>query len=112
MRIPNADHAIIAEEKIVQYLLNLEHVDGASKARVLAHAGFHAGNFRELEVALREQHLTLDAETGKPSPFGVKYEISASLAGPKGSVLVKSIWMIKNDDSFPCLITLVPENLL
>ena len=111
MRIPNAEHALIAEEKIIQYLLNPEHPDGASKARVLARAGFHADYPHELEKALREQHLTLDAEHGKPSPFGVKYDISGGLIGPSGLVLVKSIWMIKFGESIPRLITIIPENL-
>ena len=111
MRIPNSEHANISEEKIVLYLLNPDHVDGASKARVLARAGFHADNPQELEKALREQHLTLEAEIGKYSPFGVKYEISGGLIGPAGSVLVKTIWMIRIGESFPRLITLVPETL-
>ncbi|MCC6126771.1 MAG: hypothetical protein IT426_17550 [Pirellulales bacterium] len=111
MRIPNAEQAMIAEEKIVQYLLNPEHVDGASKARVLARAGFHADHPQELDRALRVRHLILEAEIGKPSPFGIKYEITGRLTGPIGSVLVKSIWMIRFDESFPRLITLVPENL-
>jgi hypothetical protein len=111
MRIPNAEHAIIAEEKIARYLLNLEHVDGASKARILTSAGFHADDPRQLERALREQHLSLEAENGKPSPFGIKYEIMGSLTGPNGSVLVKTIWMINFGESFPRLITLIPEKL-
>ncbi len=32
MPIPNADQAILAAEKVRDYLLNLEHPDGGSKA--------------------------------------------------------------------------------
>jgi hypothetical protein len=109
MRIPGAERALISEEKIVRYLLNFDHPDGASKARVLAHAGFDASRPRELEQALREQHLSSNAQIGKPSRFGVKYEITKLLSGPKGSVMATSVWMIRQGESFPRLITLIPE---
>lgn len=86
MRIPGADSAIISEDKLVRYLLNFDHPDGASKARVLARAGFDASRAWKLASALREQHLGLEAHYGKASPFGVKYEITGWLVGPKGRV--------------------------
>ncbi|MGW8255991.1 MAG: DUF6883 domain-containing protein [Thermoguttaceae bacterium] len=82
MRIPNADGAIISLEKIVQYLLNVDHPDGGSKAALLAHIGFSMDHPKELENALREQHLPLEAKTGKPSAFGEKFEILGPLTGP------------------------------
>lgn len=109
MRIPGVDRALISTEKIVQYLLNYDHPDGASKARVLAHAGFDREHPQVLELALREQHLTCEARRGKPSPFGEKYEITRLLTGPTGAVLVTSIWIIRQAESFPRLITIVPE---
>jgi len=109
MHIPGADSAIISHEKIVQYLLNVDHPDGGSKAAVLAHAGFSAARPEELERALREQHLPLSARKGKPSPFGEKYEVVAPLTGPKDRVMVRSIWIIGQGENIPRLITLVPE---
>ncbi|MFH1919306.1 MAG: DUF6883 domain-containing protein [Planctomycetota bacterium] len=109
MRIPGAERALISEEKIVRYLLNIDHPDGASKARVLAHAGFDATCPEELEWALRKQHLSADAREGAPSAFGAKYEITRSLSGPKGSIMATSVWMIRHGESFPRLITLIPE---
>lgn len=110
MRIPAADQAIIAIEKVVDYLLNVDHPDGGSKARVFAHAGFSMDRPEEFEKALREQHLTRDAQPGKDSPFGNKYEITAYLIGPTGEVLVTSVWMIRHGEAFPRLITVVPED--
>jgi len=51
MRIPGADRAIISREKIVRYLLNLDHPDGGSKAVVPEHAGYSARRPEELEWA-------------------------------------------------------------
>ena len=109
MRVPEAEHALISEDKIVRYLLNLDHPDGATKARVLAHAGFGAARPGELEQALRTQHLSANARRGRPSPFGAKYEITRPLTGPTGTVMVTSVWMVRHGESFPRLITVVPE---
>jgi len=109
MRIPGADRAIISREKIVRYLLNPDHPDGGSKAVVLEHAGFSARRPEELELALRTQHLSLDAEEGKPSAFGEKYEIRGELRGPVDRVVVRSIWIVRHGESAPRLITLIPE---
>jgi len=109
MIIPGAQHAIISADKIVRYLLNVEHPDGASKARVLARAGFAVERPEELEWSLRADHLTRDAREGTPSPFGTKYEIVGPLTGPTGTVVVKSIWMTRFGESFPRLITVIPE---
>jgi len=92
MYLPDADHAIIFREKLVQYLLNLDHPDGASKAVVLGHAGFSADRPEELELALRTQHLSFVAKRGKHSEFGQKYEIVGPLTGPSGLVMARSIW--------------------
>ncbi len=109
MCIPGAGRAIISYEKIVHYLLNLDHPDGGSKAAVLAHAGFSAERPDELERALRIQHLSLTAKRGKPSPYGEKYEVVSPLTGPGGRVMVRSIWMVRYGESAPRLITLIPE---
>ena len=111
-QIPGADRAFISEQKIVQYLLNLDHPDGASKARVLAHAGFDVARPDELEHALRQQHLSGNARQGGPSPFGKKYEITRPLNGPAGSVMVTSVWIVRTSESFPRLITIIPEPIL
>lgn len=109
MIIPAAEHAIISREKTVHYLLNLDHPEGGSKATVLAHAGFSMERPEELEHALRTQHLSLDAQRGKPSPYGEKYEIVGPLVGPRGRVMVRSIWIVRHGEPAPRLITLIPE---
>ncbi len=108
-QIPGADRALISKEKIVRYLLNFDHPDGASKARVLAHAGFDAAKPDEFEQVLRQQHLCGEARPGKPSPFGRKYEIARPLTGPAGSVMITSVWIVRTGESFPRLITIIPE---
>jgi hypothetical protein len=41
MKLPNLEHAVIAPDKLIQYLLNLEHKRGGHKARVLKDFGYN-----------------------------------------------------------------------
>jgi hypothetical protein len=110
MRIPAAERAIIPFEKLADYLLDIDHPDGGPKARLFAAvAGFSADRPEEFERALR-QHLTREAQSGKASPFGQKYEITGPLEGPEGSVRVTSVWIIRYGEETPRLITVVPKD--
>jgi hypothetical protein len=109
MRIPEAENAVVVEAKVVEYLLNVDHPDGAPKARLLVRAGFDASRPDELTSALLQHVLSEDAREGRYSPFGRKYEIAGSLTGPGGSVRITSVWIIRHGESFPRLVTVVPE---
>lgn len=109
MRIPGAERAIIPREKIVDYLLDLDHPDGGPKARLLASLGFDAARPEEFETAMRSQHLTAEAQSGRPSPFGQKYEVTATLDGPVGRIVATSVWIVLVNEDCPRLVTLVPR---
>jgi hypothetical protein len=103
----------IDPRKLRDYLLNPAHPEGATKAQYLSEMGYNQENYRILEVDLRSQHLTCDAQPGKVSIYGVKYEIVAPLVGPNGKKrLIRSVWMIRKSDTFARLITLIPEKKL
>ena len=42
MRIPNAERAVIVENKVRNYLLNVDHEDGGTKAMLLISMGYVA----------------------------------------------------------------------
>jgi len=110
MRLPNAEYAVIDPRKLYDYLLNTGHQDGSSKARFLALAGYTAEDWARLEYDLRSQHLAQEAEVGRPSPYGQKYEIVGPLVGPNGvTLMVRSIWIIRHGLTNPGLVTLIPE---
>jgi hypothetical protein len=110
MRIPRAEDAVIAPEKLRDYLLNPEHRRGATKARLLHAFGYRRDNWQQLEAELREQHLTQDAQQVAASEFGVRYEIRAPITTPSGrSLRMCSIWQIDTGSDVPRLITMFPE---
>jgi hypothetical protein len=54
--IPNAERAVIAVEKLTQYLLNPSHKRGGAKARLLLSLGYRTDAPQVLESDLRAHH--------------------------------------------------------
>jgi hypothetical protein len=107
--LPNADEAVIDPEKLRDYLLSTEHPHGRFKARVFGALGFRADRWRELESALRTQHLTQDTERVAAAVDGQRFKIQAILVGPNGeSTVVVSIWFIRPDETVPRFVTAYP----
>lgn len=110
MRIPNCDNAEIAPSKLQDYLLNLTHRRGATKARLLHSFGYCAEEWRRLEADIRMSHLTSDIDAQRDTDYGRRFEVVAPLATPSGrSLLLRSIWQIDAGSQTPRLITIIPE---
>ena len=75
MRIPNAERAVIEPAKLHAYLLSRNHPIGRFKAAFFLALGYSSENWRQLEAALRSQHLSQDATAEAPTPYGQKYAI-------------------------------------
>jgi hypothetical protein len=110
MKISNADQAIIAPEKIRDYLLDAGHRRGGSKARVLLSLGYRREDWELLERDIRQQHLTADVAVNKENPWGQRYEIRAPLITPSGrTIMIESIWQIDAGSNVPRFITMYPR---
>ena len=103
-RLPNADRAIIAPEKITRYLLDDSHPVGGHKARFFKMFGFRADEPEALVKALLLHAATLDAVTLPPDSNGTKYEIGGPMPCPDGRIpTVKSVWIIRPGETEPTL---------
>ena len=110
MKMPNAENAVIAPEKLRDYLLNPEHRRGGSKAKLLLALGYQADQWQQLETDVRQQHLTADVEEVEENDYGMCYAIVAGLTGPNArTIIFRSIWQIDLGTDFPRLITMYPE---
>lgn len=110
MLIPNADRAVIAPEKLRDYLLNAAHRRGAAKARLLTICGYSPDAWQVLEADLRAWHLTAEVAQIKDNPYGRRYEIRAPLLTPSGRrVVFESVWQVDNGTDVPRLITMYPR---
>ena len=106
--MPNAEHAIIEQCKLEGYLLSEVHPVGRFKARFFAGLGFTADNWRELDAALRSQHLPESATPGPVEAFGQSFTIRAILKGPGGSAPVTSVWFVRTGEAVARFVTAYP----
>ena len=109
MKLPAAERAVIAPAKIRDYLLSTSHPVGRFKAPFFASLGYTNANWPRLEEDLRDLAVSGDAELGKRSPYGQKYEIRAILRGPSGrSAGVLTVWIILFGGDAPQFVTAFP----
>lgn len=109
MKLPNSANAVIASEKLRDYLLSPTHPVGRFKAPFFNALGYSQDRWEKLEEDLRLQHLSLDALPGQRNEYGQKYEIHGPMTGPNGkSANLVSVWIILNGATRPRFITAYP----
>jgi hypothetical protein len=73
MPFPDAERAVVTEEKVHDYLLNPNHPVGGPKAAWFASIGYSIDNWQDLVDDLLMLARSVEDFVAKPSPFGVKY---------------------------------------
>lgn len=109
MPFPDAEHAVVSEEKIRDYLLNPSHPVGGPKAIWFLSLGYTPNQWQLLATDLRRVALTCEDFVAKRSPYGVKYETAGGISVPPhrpGRVIV--VWIVE-ENSPPRLVTAYPE---
>lgn len=84
MRLPNADRAVVDDAKVRDYLLSSAYPVGRFKSVFFVALGFSADRWELLRDALLELVPVGDTTPAQASPFGLKFEIRATLRGPTG----------------------------
>lgn len=109
MPIPDAKRASVSPEKVRDYLLNLEHPDGGSKAVWFYALGYRRDQWQELaEKMLEIAQQCTDYEVEK-TRFGLKY-IVGGLVGPNRKGMVRTVWIQEGADP-PRLVTAYPDEV-
>jgi hypothetical protein len=110
VKLPNVENAVVSEDKVVGYLLNPAHADGAAKARFFTAIGFSVANWQMLAAALQEIAARNELARNVESPHGVKYIVEGPINSPCGeSPFVRTVWIIDNGQSIPRLVTAYPH---
>jgi hypothetical protein len=110
MKLPNCEAAVVEEQKIVVYLLNPSHPEGASKAKFFSTLGFRIDQWQDLADALcqipQESPVVKMVET----PHGQKYIVDGILETPSGaSPAVRTVWIVDSGSQAPRLVTGFPH---
>jgi hypothetical protein len=109
VQLPNLDTALIEEHKIVEYLLNPRHSEGASKARFFGSLGFSAADWEQLADALRQVAHSWPVTKVMESSHGRKYIIEGVISSPAGrSGSIRTVWITDEANDSPRLVTAYP----
>jgi hypothetical protein len=111
VQLPDADRAVIHVEELRDYLLDLGHRTGGSKATLLYRIGYRREEWRQLERDIREQLLPLEA-VEVPAEDGQRFRVAGVLRGPNGSTPFRTVWLIEREGSAPRLLTAYPVRRL
>lgn len=109
MKVPNCRDAEIPRNKITEYLLCLEHPEGAPKARFFMKWGFSLQDWNLLASTLIRQVNSHDYDSFIEGKHGTKYIVIAPIESPTGTTPpVKTIWMVAQGTDYPRLISAYP----
>ncbi|MCC7446595.1 MAG: hypothetical protein IT324_04225 [Anaerolineae bacterium] len=105
MNIPS--DAIIPYEKLTAYLRVFREED--DKSGVLAQGGFTLDNSDMLEMAIRQQVATANAEIDRENQYGNFYRVQGELIGINGRILnVVTVWLEERATGVVRFVTLKP----
>ncbi len=107
--MPNACQAIVQRNKIVDYLLNDSHADGAAKADFFRRFGFDKIQWETLAKALTRHGASGKVAKEVASIYGTRYSVDGCLETPEGrNPVVRTVWIIEKGATRPRLITAHP----
>lgn len=111
MKMPHATEAVVAREKITNYLLNAAHPDNGGKAAFFQELGFTVAEWHLFTAALRQ--IAENVSTGKTveSSHGNKYVLDGQIETPSGKTpKVRTVWIIDRGLDKPRLVTSYPHD--
>ena len=108
-KLPNAENAIVEQEKILDYLLNPNHPIGATKAKFFAKLGFAVEKWDVLANALLVHGQTNEVKRVRETEFGPQYSVEGAIKAPDGRApFIRSVWQMDKGAVAPRLITAYP----
>ena len=109
-RVPNSDKAVVAESKVIGYLLSDSHRDGRHKAQFFASFGFVTDHWDLLAEALKIHVRSHDVTNGVQNEFGAKFIVDGILETSDGrNPKVRSVWFVEIGETSPRFVTAYPQ---
>jgi len=109
VKLPNAEYATVAPEKITAYLLNPANRQNQGKAAFFFAFGFTLVSWPVLATALHAQAMRYEVDGMREDAFGVRYTLTGMLETPDGrNPTVRSVWQIDAGATVPQFISAYP----
>ena len=100
----------INRQKISDYLLNVNHPDGGTKAKLLISLGFDINNASVLENMITKHATGNDVSKVIATPFGEKFLVEGIIETPSGKFLqIRSVWVKESKEELLKFVTLYPN---
>jgi hypothetical protein len=108
-KLPGVSRALVEQQKIMEYLLNLAHEQGAGKARFFLARGFSLAEWPAFGEALIAQGANNQVTKMTQTEYGVRYHVDCHCPTPDGTnPCIRSVWEIAPDGRCPRLLTAHP----
>ena len=99
----------VAEQKIRNYLLNINHSVGGSKAKFFLGKGFSEAEWKVFAGAIELHPIDNPIQDEEPTGYGLRVRIVCKLKTPDGSdPCIRTIWMVEGTQA-PRLVTAYPS---
>lgn len=109
--LPNCQNAYLADSKLYDYLLNLNHPEGKGKAQFYQHIGYTSGMGEQLRADLLRMACYGLVISVVHNRQGTKYIIRGSLTAPNNKTYdLLTVWVIEQPENKPRLITAYPND--
>ena len=110
MLLPFSDNAFVSLNKLTNYLLNINHAEGGSKAAFFNSFGYNHSNVHQFNLALLHIAKTEQVTKTDIIAFGTKYIIDGILQTLNGrNPLITTVWIIEYQSNIPKLVTAYPK---
>jgi hypothetical protein len=104
---PDLAEAEIHPNKIAGYAMNPDHPVGRNKYRVIhSVTGLDAGDAAKVEEQIRAGVRNAVPVLGKPDEFGQRWNVDLPLTGPKGTIMVRTAWIVDTGSTTARLVTI------
>jgi hypothetical protein len=104
---PDFSKPAIDSRKIAGYAMNPDHPVGRNKYRVInSTTGLDVGDAANIEEQIRSGVREGVPMFGRADQYGQRWSVDVPLSGPKGSIIVRTAWMLEEGSSTPRLITI------
>jgi hypothetical protein len=93
--------------KITGYAMNPDHPVGRNKYRVIHSAtGLDVADAATIEDQIREGVRNGNPVPGKVDQYGQRWAVDVPLAGPSGTIMVRTAWIVDAGSTIPRLVTI------
>jgi hypothetical protein len=109
-QLPQSKALQVDQTKVVNYLLDLEHKEGGSKAKFFLKRGFTSEDWETTAEALRQHGRTQPVTETSETRFGRKFTVECQIKTPDGkNPCILTAW-IQEGGKPPRLVTAHPNH--